>query len=221
MAKAKRSVEKHTKKETRGKKGEGILKKGVNAFKSKLIDAKKATIILFVMILLSIITGILGYYLYTPAKELYVSESTLQSETRKIYDFPKDSEERNAQQVKADEAQEVFATVVDKYTADTNSLISNYAKIHSNFIKLMIAVSLVAPFISIGIMFIGGPINFLFSLINIIIVAPCKAIKYLFNCFREKSSKDSKEDKKSKAKQSIKKDAKRPSSKHSKKLETA
>ena len=221
MAKAKRSVEKHTKKETRGKKGEGILKKGVNAFKSKLIDAKKATIILFVMILLSIITGILGYYLYTPAKELYISESTFQSETRKIYDFPKDSEERNAQQVKADEAQEVFATVVDKYTADTNSLISSYAKLHSNFIKLMIAISLVAPFISIGIMFIGGPINFLFSLINIIIVAPCKAIKYLFNCFREKSSKDSKEDKKSKAKQSIKKDAKKPSSKHSKKLETA
>lgn len=203
------------------KKEEGLIKRGASAFKARLIDAKKATIILFVMILLSIITGILGYYLYTPAKELYVLESTLQSETRKIYDFPKDSEERNAQQVKADEAQEVFATVVDKYTADTNSLISNYAKIHSNFIKLMIAVSLVAPFVAIGIMFIGGPINFLFAIINIIIVAPCKAIKYLFNCFREKSSKDSKEDKKSKAKQSIKKDAKKPSSKHSKKLETA
>ena len=220
MAKAKRSVEKHTKKETRGKE-EGILKKGVNAFKARLIDAKKATIILFVMILLSIITGILGYYLYTPAKELYISESTFQSETRKIYDFPKDSEERNAQQVKADEAQEVFATVVDKYTADTNSLISNYAKLHSNFIKLIIAILIIAPFASIGIMFIGGPINFLFAIINIIIVAPCKAIKYLFNCFREKSSKDSKEDKKSKAKQSIKKDVKKPSSKHSKKLETA
>ena len=90
MMKMAKRMKETAKKETRGKE-EGLLKKGVNAFKARLIDAKKATIILFVMILLSIITGILGYYLYTPAKELYISESTFQSETRKIYDFPKDS----------------------------------------------------------------------------------------------------------------------------------
>lgn len=223
MAKGKRCANKSTKKETKKeKKEEGLIKRGVNAFKTKLVDAKKATIILFVMILLGIITGILGYYLYTPAKELYVAESTFQSESRKIYDYPKDSEERNAQQTKADEAEEVFGTVVDKYSADSNGLIANYAKLHSNFVKLVIAIVLVAPFAAIGIMFIGGPIKFLFAIINIFIVAPCTAIKYLFNCFRDKSSKNVKEDKRSKAKQSIKKDAKKPSSsKKQRKLETA
>ncbi len=221
MTKAKRSLE-ETKKEKRAKKEEeGVLRRGVKAFKNRLVDAQKATIILFVMILLGIITGILGYYLYTPAKELYVAESTFQSESRKIYDFPKDSEERANQATKADEAQEVFATVMDKYTSDSNMLIANYAKLHSNFIKLVIAIAIVAPFAAIGIMFIGGPITFLFAIINIVIIAPCKAIKYLFNCFREKSSKDSKEDKRSKAKKEIEKISPKTSSKHSKELETA
>lgn len=216
MAKAKRNI-KNTNKE-KGMK-EGVLKRGGKAFKRKLIDAQKATIILFVMILLSIITGILGYYLYTPAKELYVAESTFQTESRKIYDFPKDSEERANQAAKADEAQEVFATVMDKYSGDSNILITKYASLHSNFVKLLIAIAIVAPILAIGIMFIGGPITFLFAIINIIVIAPCKAIKYLFNCFRANSS-DEKEEKRAKAKKSIVKDAKSPS-KHSKKLETA
>ena len=171
-------------------KKDGIFKRFGRFLAKKSREAQRASVLLFIIILLSVITGIVGYYLYQPAKEIYVAENTFQKESREIYDFKADSEERAEQILKADEAEEVFASVMDRYTADSNALIANYAKIHSNFLKLIIAFMVIAPFGAIALMFIGAPINFLFALANIFIVAPVKAIIYLFNSLRpEKKDK--------------------------------
>lgn len=169
---------------------EGFFKRIGRTLKRKSQEAEKATTLLFIMILLSIITGICGYYLYTPAKEMYIAESTFQKESREIYDYAVDSEERAEQITKAEEAEKVFASVMDRYTVDSNDLIAKYATIHSTFIKLLIAITIVLPFVAIAVMFIGAPINFIFALANIVIVTPVKAVVYLFNSLRpEKKDK--------------------------------
>ena len=171
-------------------KKEGIFKRFGRFLTKKSREAQRASVLLFIIILLSIITGIIGYYLYQPAKEIYVAENTFQKESREIYDFKVDTEERANQIAKADEAEKVFASVMDRYTTDSNALIANYARIHSSFLKIIIAFLVIAPFGAIALMFIGAPINFLFALANIFIVAPIKAIIYLFNSLRpEKKEK--------------------------------
>ena len=164
----------------------GLLKDFVKFLKNKSEKAQKATRLLVIMVLLSIITGIGAFYLYQPAKEIYVAESTFISESRSIYDYKIDSNKRKEQTTKAEEAEKVYASVMDKYTTDSNALIRSFAKIHSNFIKLLIAILIVLPYFSIGVMFIGSPVNFMFAVANIILVAPIKAIIFLFNSFREK-----------------------------------
>ncbi|MBQ8379692.1 MAG: hypothetical protein IJX34_02635 [Clostridia bacterium] len=175
-------------------KKEGVFKRIGKFLRKKSNEAQRATLILFILILLSIITGIVGGYLYQPAKEMYVAESTFHDESREIYDYKIDSDERAEQIAKADEAEKVFASVMDKYTTDSNVLIAKYATIHSTFLKLIIAILVVLPFLAIGIMFIGAPINFLFAIANIIIVTPAKVVIYLFNSLRpEKKPKAKKE----------------------------
>lgn len=179
-------------------KKDGIFKRFGRFLRKKSSEAQKASVLLFIMILLSIITGIGGYYLYQPAKEMYVAESTFHKESREIYDFKADSTERTEQITKADEAEKVFASVMDRYTTDSNALIANYAKIHSSFLKLLIAAVIVLPFAAIAIMFIGAPVNFLFALANIVIVAPAKAVIYLFNSLRPEKKEKPKRNKPSK-----------------------
>lgn len=191
---AKRMIEKGVeKKETKKVKKESFF----TNIKDKLIAsskrAKNATTVLFIMILLSIISGIFTFYLAEPAKELYVAENAFIKETRSVYDYAVDSEERAKQQAKADEAIATYGKIVDEYKSSENAVISGYASIHSNFIKILIAIAIVLPFIAIIIMFIGSPVNFLFAVINMVIVMPITAIIYLFNSFRGE-----KEDKKSK-----------------------
>lgn len=171
------------------KRKEGIFKRIARKFSESSQKAQKATVVLFILILLSIIAGIVGFYLAEPAKEMYVSESTFVKESRNIYDFKADSAERTAQVQKADEAEKVYASVMDKYTQSENAMISWYAGIHSNFIKIMVAILIALPFLGIGIMFIGSPKNFIFALINMIIVVPLIAIIYLFNSFRNEEKK--------------------------------
>lgn len=189
-------------KKTKKEKNEGLFYKISTFLKEKSLEAQKASILLVVLLLLGITTGILGSYLYTPAKEIYVAESTFQKESRSIYDFPANSKERANQIAKAEEAENVFASVMDKHLADTNTLIQGYAKLHSGFVKTIIAIAIVLPYISIAIMFIGGPINFLFAVANIVLVAPVKAIVYLFNSCRE--NKKLKKDKKPSIKMELK-----------------
>ncbi len=172
---------------------EGFFKRIAKKFSESSQRAQRATVVLFILILLSIIAGIVGFYLAEPAKEMYVSESTFVKESRNIYDYKADSEERTAQVQKADEAEKVYASVMDKYTNNENAMVAWYAGIHSNFVKLMVAILIALPFVSIGIMFIGSPKNFIFALINMLIVVPIIAIVYLFNSFRNenKNSKNS------------------------------
>lgn len=178
-------------------KKEGLFRKIARKFVESSQKAQKATVILFILILLSIITGIVGYFLVDPAKEIYVAETTFIKESRNIYDYQPESEERNKQIQKADESEKIYASVMDKYSSNENAMISWYAKLHSNFIKVCIAILVLLPFASIGIMFIGSPKNFLFAVLNIAIVVPILFIVYLFNSFRneDKEKKVSKREK--------------------------
>lgn len=204
----KRTTEKKVKKE-------GIFSRTKKRFLSSSERAKKATIVLFIMILLGVISSIFAFYLVQPAKELYVAESSFIKETKAIYDFDAESQERATQQQKAEEALTTYGKVVDEYKASENAVISGYAGIHSNFIKIIIAALIVLPFLAIGLMFLGSPINFIFAVINLIIVVPITGIIYLFNSFRgEKEDKKTESNKKRTQKSS-------KSSKHLKPVEAA
>lgn len=171
-------------------KKENIFKRVGRFLRKKSEEAKKATLLLFVFILLSVITGIFGFYLVTPAKELHVAESTFISETQKVFDYEKDSDERASQQKKAEEAYTTYEKVMDDYTTSDNPVVSGYAGIHSSFAKAVIWIAIVLPFLAIAIMFIGQPVNFLFAIANMVIVVPVTALIYLFNSFRsEKTDK--------------------------------
>lgn len=185
-------------------KKESIFSKIGKALSERSQNAKTATVILFIMLLLSVISGIFTFYLGEPAKEIYISESQMIKETRSIYDFEAGTEERASQEARAKEASEFYGSIMDKYRGDSNTLIKNYAAIHSNFFKVLIAVAIVFPFIAIAIMFIGNPINFIFAIANMIIVVPIRAISYLYNSFRIE-----------------RKHSKKTSSKHQLKLEAA
>lgn len=173
-------------------KKENIFKRVGRFLKKKSEEAKKATLLLFVMILLAIITGIFGLYLYSPAKEISVAESTFVSETQKVFDYEKDSEERASQQSKAEEAYATYAEVMDEYNSSDNPVVSGYAGIHSSFLKIAIWIAIILPFLAIAIMFIGQPVNFLFAIINMVIVVPVTAIVYLFNSLRTEKKVDKK-----------------------------
>ena len=213
---AKRMIEKGVeKKESKKVKKEGFFTKIKKRFLASSEKAKKATIVLFIMILLGVISSIFAFYLVQPAKELYVAESSFIKETKAIYDFDAESQERATQQQKAEEALTTYGKVVDEYKASENAVISGYAGIHSNFIKILIALAIVLPFIAIVIMFTGSPVNFLFAVINLSIVLPITGIIYLFNSFRgEKEDKKTESNKKRTQKSS-------KSSKHLKPVEAA
>ena len=181
------------KKKMKFKGGKRLFGEFKGFLKEKSERAQKATRLLVVLARLSVITGLIGFYLYTPAKQIYVAESTFIKESRNIYDYKVDTDERAKQIEKANEAETVYASVMDKYTTSDNFLIKGYANIHGDFFKVIIALAIVLPFVAIALMFIGSPVNFLFAVANIVIVAPVSAAIYLFNSFREgKNQKNSK-----------------------------
>ena len=178
--------------EGKKEKKENIFVRVAKLLKKKSEEAKKATLLLFVMILLSVITGIFGCYLYTPAKEIHVAESTFIEETKEVFDYDVNSKERVAQQEKADEALSTYSEVMNEYTKSDNPVVSGFAKIHSNFLKTLIGILIVLPFLAILIMFIGQPINFMFAISNMIIVVPVTALVYLFKSLRTEKKVDKK-----------------------------
>ena len=173
-------------------KKDNFFKRVGKFLKRKSEEAKKATLLLFVFILFSIITGIFGLYLYSPAKEISVAESTFVSETQKVFDYKVDSKERASQQKKADEAYATYAEVMNEYTTSENPVIRGYASIHSSFLKIAIWIAIILPLSAIGIMFIGQPINFMFAIANMIVVIPVATIVYLFNSLRAEKKVDKK-----------------------------
>lgn len=168
----------------KGDKKEGVLKKLGRAFTARSQGAEKATIILFVLILLSIISGIFGFYLYEPAKEIYISESQMHKEIRAVYDFSSGTDERTAQEARAQEAQNFYGSIMDKYVSNDNAVIQAYAGLHSDFIKTLIAIAIILPYFAIGLMFVGNPVNFIFAVVNMLLVIPIKSIIFLFCSFR-------------------------------------
>lgn len=168
----------------KGDKKEGLFKKIGRAFTARSQGAEKATIVLFVLILLSVISGIFGFYLYEPAKEIYVSESQMHKEIREIYTFSSGTDERTAQEARAQEAQSFYGSIMDKYSCNENGVIKAYAGLKSGFIKTLIAIAIVLPYAAIGLMFIGNPINFIFAVVNMLLVIPIKSIIFLFCSFR-------------------------------------
>lgn len=163
---------------------EGFFKKIGRAFSARSKGAEKATIVLFVLILLSIISGIFGFYLFEPAKEIYISESQMHKEIRAVYDYSVGTDERSAQETRAQEAQSFYGSIMDKYVSNDNAVIQAYAGLHSNFIKILIAIAIVLPYFAIGLMFIGNPINFIFAIVNMLLVVPIKSAIFLFCSFR-------------------------------------
>lgn len=173
------------------KKKKNIFSRIGKSLKERSKKAKKQTLLLLIFILIAIINGIVGAYLYTPTKETYVAQTTYERESRRVYDYPKDSQERKEEEKSRDEALEVYSTVMDKYSTDTNFLVSDFIKIHSIFVKCLIWLVILLPYLAIILMFIGHPVNFMFAFANIIIVYPIKAGIYLFKSFREQKTEAS------------------------------
>ena len=180
------------------KKKEGFLIRTRQKFKINTDNAKKATTRLFIMILFSIIMGILAFYLMSPAKEIYNSRNAQIKESLNVYDYSGD--EREKQKQKADEADNLYGTIIDTYKTNDNPIIEAYANIPSDFtitfnvVEVGIAFLMFLPFFAILLMFLGNPKNFLFAIINMVIVIPFNTIIDWFNSFREdkKSSKKNK-----------------------------
>ena len=175
---------------TEKKRKESLFSRLVKNLKNNSRKAKRATILLFVFILMGISTGIVAAYLFNPAKDIYVSESAFHKESRNVYDYTIDSDERAAQETKAAEAKSVYDNVMNKYTTDSNSLIAWYANLHSSIVKVLIIFGILLPLLAMLLMFIGQPKLFVFAVINIIIVAPVLAVNYLFHSFREEKNEN-------------------------------
>lgn len=226
MSKAKRSIQRKEKGVKEEVKKENILKKGLDSLKQKIESTSKSAKILFIMIVICIITGTIGYNLYIPARDIYITDSKSEEEKRKVYDFPEGSEERKAQEEIYQESLKVYGETRDKYNTKTDGFLDSLFNgllldfIHYDFARFLIIFGILLPFLAIFLMFIGGPINFTLAIINITILAPYKILKYFFNIFREKNNSKNKEKQNAKIEMESKHSKnKKTSSKHS--LETA
>lgn len=157
------------------KKG-NIITRGANRlanwFSNNIADAKETTLKLFIALLFCVISGIGAYFLVTPAKEIRVANTQMFQEINKINDFALDSEERAAQQAKAQEAITMYTTVRDTYKGDDNAIIKAYANVENDFIKGLIAFVMAIPFISIVVLLFKDVKKFVFAVISLAIVIP-------------------------------------------------
>ena len=163
------------KKIKRNKKGNILTRTGSsikNWFSNNIADAKETTLKLFIAILFCVISGIGAYFLVTPAKEIRVANTQMIQEINKINDFAKESEERKAQEAKAQEAITMYTTVRDTYQNDDNGIIKAYAQIENDFLKGLIAFVMAIPFISIAVLIFKDIKKFIFAVINLAIVIP-------------------------------------------------
>lgn len=143
-----------------------------NWFSNNIADAKETTLKLFIALLFCVISGIGAYFLVTPAKEIRVANTQMIQEINKINDFALDSEERTAQQAKAQEAITMYTTVRDTYQNDSNGIIKAYAQVENDFLKGLIAFVMAIPFISIVVLLFKDVKKFVFAVINLAIVIP-------------------------------------------------
>lgn len=147
-----------------------------NWFSNNIKEAKETTLKLFIALLFCIISGIGAYFLVTPAKEIRVANTQMITEINKINEFAKDSEERTAQEAKAQEAITMYTTVRDTYQNDSNGIIKAYANVENDFLKGLIAFVMAIPFISIVVLLFKDVKKFIFAVVNLVIVIPMTAI---------------------------------------------
>lgn len=143
-----------------------------NWFSNNIADAKETTLKLFIALLFCVISGIGAYFLVTPAKEIRVANTQMIQEINKINDFALDSEERTAQQAKAQEAITMYTTVRDTYQNDSNGIIKAYAQVENDFLKGLIAFVMAIPFISIVVLLFKDVKKFVLAVIYLAIVIP-------------------------------------------------
>lgn len=157
-------------------KKDNFVKRGTrsikNWFSNNIADAKETTLKLFIALLFCVISGIGAYFLVTPAKEIRVANTQMIQEINKINDFALESEERTAQQAKAQEAITMYTTVRDTYKGDDNAIIKAYANVENDFIKGLIAFVMAIPFMSIVVLLFKDIKKFIFAVINLLIVIP-------------------------------------------------
>ena len=159
----------------KNKKGNFITRganKLANWFSNNIKGAKETTLKLFIALLFCTISGIGAYFLVTPAQEIRVANTQMITEINKINEFAKDSEERKAQEAKAQEAITMYTTVRDTYQNDSNGIIKAYAQVENDFLKGLIAFIMAIPFISIVVLLFKDVKKFMFAVINLIIVIP-------------------------------------------------
>ena len=147
-----------------------------NWFSNSIKEAKETTLKLFIALLFCVISGIGAYFLVTPAQEIRVANTQMISEINKINEFAKDSEERKAQEAKAQEAITMYTTVRDTYQNDDNGIIKVYAQVENDFLKGLIAFVMAIPFISIVVLLFKDVKKFMFAVINLLIVIPMTAV---------------------------------------------
>lgn len=172
------------------KKVKGAAKKAVMSFKRNCRNAEDFAIKLSMVVLVCVITGICGYYLYTPAREIYYSEKALVRETEKISDYAKESEEREIQEDEAKKAKETYTNIMYTYKNDSNVLVAKYASINSNFIKFLIFLAIILPYVEVVWMFFSNIKGFIFALIDIIIIAPLRAAVHLYKALKNNDDSD-------------------------------
>lgn len=143
-----------------------------NWFSNSIKEARETTLKLFIALLFCVISGIGAYFLVTPAKEIRVANTQMIQEINKINDFALASEERTAQQAKAQEAITMYTTVRDTYQNDDNGIIKAYSQVENDFLKGLIAFVMAIPFMSIVVLILKDIKKFIFAVINLAIVIP-------------------------------------------------
>lgn len=121
-----------------------------------------------------------GNYLHNEATEIYVAERTWIRESKAIYKLASDSEERKAQEEKAAEAQTVYLAVMDNYCNSEDKLVKWYANINTNFVRVLLVLTGIAPFVGLISLVYIKRLEFLLAIINAIVAVLIRLPIFIF-----------------------------------------
>lgn len=143
MARSKKNEKVKVKEKTRKVKKGGFFA----SFKGKLLDAedsaKAVAILLLLTAILTVIIG--GLFFYRTHFDITIAKEKLHDEFHAQFRLEENSEQRQQQVETADEAKEVYVNIMNRYTNDTNVLVSEFAKISNDNIRRLIIQLLVLP----------------------------------------------------------------------------
>jgi len=146
-------------------------------FKTNVEDAKETSITLFILILFCIIAGIIGFFLFNPAKELKIARDQMISSIEDINKYPQESEERKNQIQKAQSDTELYTKVRDNYLSNDNIIVSKYANIENQYLQFIIMFLIILPYLGVVLLMIKNVKRFTFAVITIGILMPIVIIK--------------------------------------------